>query len=401
MNKNAFLADVQEHDYLLVLRGMAVIGVLLGHAFGIGANSLGVYISESPSGVFRLIDHPLDLWRYMLFVLTPLLGANFVLLFFVQSGYLMGKVFQEGRYQFAVKGIIKFYRARFFRIAPLLYFNLIVCLMFFKFGPVSLEELLGDFFFVTNFTGRSINLVTWSLSHEMQYYLLCPLVFVLFRVASWRTFVACCAAVAAIYFVTRDGFLSHFAYLYSFVAGYAANLLTRLWPGARTTERFKIIALCLGMALINCGYNWLFLTGHASLSETLVVLVSVFLVVCMELPSSYEISGSRPIVSKIISFGVTTGALTYGIYLWHYVLIRRFSTPFSILTDRLFAHLPGALSGLSIPLFHLVQISFVFIATYFISLYTFRHIEVKFRPGLYKFSGPSPQQREERASQPG
>ena len=31
-------------------------------------------------------------------ILTPLLGTNFVILFFVQSGYLMGKVFADGRY---------------------------------------------------------------------------------------------------------------------------------------------------------------------------------------------------------------------------------------------------------------------------------------------------------------
>jgi peptidoglycan/LPS O-acetylase OafA/YrhL len=360
MNKKLFPLEIEEHDYLLALRGLAVIGVLLGHAFGIGSKSLGVYISQSSTSVFAMIDHPLDLWRGTLFVITPLLGTNFVLLFFVQSGYLMGKVFHEGRYPFRLDGIANFYKARFLRIAPLLYLNLIVCLLFFRFGPVSLSEFLGDFFFVTNFTGRSINLVTWSLSHEVQYYLMCPLVFLIFRAASWKTLACCVLATAAIYYFTRSGsgLWYHFAYVYAFVAGYAVNLVIKLFP-ITITERLKIATLLIGIVLLNCGYNYLWLLEHRNAAELLVLLLSVAMVFIMELRSGYEVTAAHSLISKVVRAAIVTGSLTYGIYLWHYVIIRKVSGPFSNLIEKTLERIDMPFSWFSIPLFHLVQISSV------------------------------------------
>ena len=53
--------------------------------------------------------------------------------------------------------------------APLLYFNLLFCLAFFPYVTFDTTKILGDFLFITNFTGLGINGVTWSLSHEMQF----------------------------------------------------------------------------------------------------------------------------------------------------------------------------------------------------------------------------------------
>lgn len=64
----------EKTDYLLILRGLAALGVLLGHAFGIGRYSLGVFISDSTTASFAMIDHPLSPLKYVLFILIPLLG---------------------------------------------------------------------------------------------------------------------------------------------------------------------------------------------------------------------------------------------------------------------------------------------------------------------------------------
>ena len=209
----------EKTDYLLVLRGLAVIGVLLGHCATIGQNSIGAFISQSTVGVYVNPILPLSPLRYVLFCITPILGANFVILFFVQSGYLMGKVFHDRRYTLAPASVLQFYGNRYLRLAPLLYFNLFAGALLFSGADRSLIKLLGDIFFITNFTDRGINLVTWSLSHEMQYYLICPLVFLVFGRPGPINLLVCLAVLPIAYLLTQRGFLAHFGYLHAFLSG--------------------------------------------------------------------------------------------------------------------------------------------------------------------------------------
>src|SRR5471032_1733694 len=155
---------------------------------------------------------------------------NFVVLFFVQSGYLMGKVFFEGWYD-AQTGKRAFYWARYLRLAPLLYFNLIVCIGLYRYADLDLGMMLGDFLFINNFTGRGINLVTWSLSHEMQYYLVAPFVFLAFRRARPAELIgAMVLAIGLFALPTIWPFAGHFDVAFAFVAGFSVNLLLRFVP---------------------------------------------------------------------------------------------------------------------------------------------------------------------------
>src|SRR5262249_54530805 len=83
-------------------------------------------------------------------------------------------------------------------------------------------------------------------------------------------------------------------------------------------------------------------------------------------------------------FGMLTGSLTYGIYLWHYMIVRSRSDVVSAFADRLAAS--GHLTSLwqKILVFHVVQISLVLLLSYSLAWITFHLIETRFRPGLYK-----------------
>ena len=216
-------------DYLMILRGMAVIGVLLGHACGIGAHSVGVIVSKS-TGASYVFHEPFSFGYSLIEILTPIIGRNFVILFFVLSGYLMGKVFFTGHHD-ALKGKYEFYKARYLRLAPLLYFNLLVCAALFSGADLNPIKALGDFLFITNFTGRGINLVTWSLSPEMQYYLVAPFIFLLFQRARFTDLIGS-IALAVILFALPIfwSFAAYFDVAFAFVAGFSANLLLRLFP---------------------------------------------------------------------------------------------------------------------------------------------------------------------------
>src|SRR5665213_141294 len=200
-----------------LLRGCAVIGVLLGHLFGIGSLSVGA-IATKGQWNYTLHVEPFETWRTALEIITPLLGMNFVILFFVQSGYLMGKVFFEGRYN-ASSGKRAFYWARYLRLAPLLYFNLVVCIGLFRYADLDPGMILGDVLFINNFTGRGVNLVTWSLSHEMQYYLIAPFIYLAcHNLTGWRAVAGGLVLLASAYGI--GWLIPQLGFMYAFAVGF-------------------------------------------------------------------------------------------------------------------------------------------------------------------------------------
>ena len=151
------------------LRGLAILLVLLGHYFavpGIGAASLlnGYW--------FRL-------------------GWTGVDLFFVLSGFLIGGILLEVRN--SPNYFKTFYARRFFRIIPLYYVWILICIALSVFewrflstriGPVQRIDIsiLAQFLFLQNFREflkATLSLwwfsSTWSLAVEEQFYLVAPL----------------------------------------------------------------------------------------------------------------------------------------------------------------------------------------------------------------------------------
>jgi len=156
-------------DALLALRGLACLMVVTIHC-------------DPPRN--SIIYHGFDLsW------LTFSHGAVAVWIFFSLSGYLMGKAFYAERYTSDVPGAINFWRNRAIRIFPLYYFAVLI-LSIFVYPEVLKIENWGYLIRVCTFTYQphfgfqniAFDRVLWSLSTEIQFYILVPFIFNFFRV---------------------------------------------------------------------------------------------------------------------------------------------------------------------------------------------------------------------------
>jgi len=115
-------------------------------------------------------------------------GAIAVWIFFVLSGYLMGKVFYTKRYTAEIAGVIKFWRNRALRILPLYYFAVLILSIFVYPEVLKFSNwgyLLRIFTFTyhpyISFTAVKFNDVFWSLSTEVQFYLIVPFIYSLIQ----------------------------------------------------------------------------------------------------------------------------------------------------------------------------------------------------------------------------
>lgn len=120
-------------------------------------------------------------------ILTPN-GLEAVWIFFVISGYLMGKAFYTERYSCDSAGIGSFWRNRILRVAPLYYFATLILTIFVYPSLLKIENwgfLLRVLIFSYDHGPESTSAIQnpwgngafWSLSTEMQFYILVPFLF--------------------------------------------------------------------------------------------------------------------------------------------------------------------------------------------------------------------------------
>lgn len=154
-------------DPLLALRGLACVVVVFFHCHI--ARHVVVYENYDFSWLF--LGH----------------GTAAVWVFFCLSGYLMGKVFYTRRYVLDVPGVCKFFWNRALRICPLYYFSTFILILF-VYPEVLKIENWGLIFRIISFTytfplpiifnpEHPFNPVIWSLSTEVQFYLLVPFLY--------------------------------------------------------------------------------------------------------------------------------------------------------------------------------------------------------------------------------
>jgi peptidoglycan/LPS O-acetylase OafA/YrhL len=153
-------------DPLLTLRGFACLIVLIGH---------GTAIVFSPAEFSELIrnDSP-----FRLAMVCPWLG---VWIFFVLSGYLMGKGFYGGRYEVSRAGIVRFYFNRLLRIGPVYWTAILIVAAILARRVFQPENLLGFLSSLLFFQSNEMPFVVigalWSVQTEIVFYLVVPFLF--------------------------------------------------------------------------------------------------------------------------------------------------------------------------------------------------------------------------------
>ena len=146
-----------KRDLLLLLRFFAASLVFTMHS--------RIVFGESPQHLFG---------RSSWFFYSPAwLGMA---IFFTLSGYLMGKVFATNRYSVNRSGIHKFYVSRFLRIVPSSCFVTLILLTYlYPAWWTNLKFVLRIFTFTFNgINGPGGFGAFWSLTTEMQFYMLVP-----------------------------------------------------------------------------------------------------------------------------------------------------------------------------------------------------------------------------------
>lgn len=150
-------------DPLLFLRFMACFFVLMQHGMGI---------------VFKPDNLEAEIWNHGAWLLFPS-GWVGVWIFFVLSGYLMGKGYFAGHYQLSSRGILAFYGNRLLRIVPLYYIAILIVAAVTMpqiFLPENIGSLISILLF-DNAASVSLNPIgaLWSIAVEMQFYIGAPI----------------------------------------------------------------------------------------------------------------------------------------------------------------------------------------------------------------------------------
>jgi peptidoglycan/LPS O-acetylase OafA/YrhL len=308
-----------------------------------------------------------------------------VWIFFCLSGYLMGKAFFLNRYSHTFDGIKLFWRNRILRIFPLYYFSILVVVAFQEskvFQGNHLSTLWRALTFTYGADATILNPPLWSLSTEVQFYLLIPFIYLLLYRPINRHWKIAGLAISLLLgsFLIRWFFWTIFqAQISQNVSYYLAYIYGPLWsnldvfligflvnpvifnrqcaskidpkqtdcmqgkPGLEIEGILKIIA-SLGMIGLYFGtaYYLYFIEGGPDVVNTwvtpfllppLTAVVTANFIFAFESGTSYERKrqplSHRSIIENPFRLVEILGVLSYGIYLWHRPILANLAPLFS------------------------------------------------------------------------
>ena len=256
-------------------------------------------------------------------------------IFFVLSGFLITRILLAARqedFNFAIK---RFFINRILRIFPIFYLAILYCWFFLG---VSSHEITANFFYVSNyyyvFNTESTPLRhTWSLAVEEQFYLIWPFICLLVPLTKLRKFFVVGTAFVVIVSVLLTAVLLTADVAKLLVLRGVMFRLLSLAAGAYLAIRIEDVtrmsilpwlACALFMApLVQLGIRLYFGDTFASRLILLPIYtlwsVSIFLCVYLSI-------GTQNLIEKIFqnSLSVYVGKISYGIYLYHFILLNQF-----------------------------------------------------------------------------
>lgn len=335
-------------DALLTLRGFACLMVVIIHC-------------QPPREVLIWLGYD---WSWLLFSA----GGSAVGMFFCLSGYLMGKAFYTRRYACTVGGTLQFWANRALRILPL-YYGVVLIQAVWAYPAIWQAENRGLLVKVLTFSLNEMsvrfNPVLWSLSTEVQFYLLVPFFYLVVRRWIHRprqaiaTMVGLSAAVFGIKYaiwLSLGGQLSsqqYIQYIYTplltnldlFLAGFLLNWVIPQWSqvgwlgghdpsqlAMRRGLKVGAIALVMGLYLLTAYdlyYSEQFLAAPLrwAVVPFLTGLTVCGFIVAFELGDPYHqrnppltLANMRRNPWRSLEM---LGVLSYGIYLWHLPIRRQ------------------------------------------------------------------------------
>jgi len=279
-------------------------------------------------------------------------GVAAVRIFFILSGYLIGKNFINGKYHFGLESIKNFYINRIKRIVPLYYFvtiSLFVCFYQELWQWGNWYKILGIFTFTFDFDAKPYFTGSlWSLSVEMQFYLIAPFLIWLISKACknlsntlWVMFISMAFSLGCIFLYSKNlistpnqvrHFLVHF---FCFPVGIALNFLFeylqkhlenyKSWLTINSNRLFTLSLIIIYLVLNSFSYYSNFINRAFAGSFTYSV-ISVFAIViltgiCIYLAKLNTIQvrkiDLRRLSQNPLTFFEILGILSYGFYLWH------------------------------------------------------------------------------------
>lgn len=285
-------------DTLLILRGLLAVAVVIWHIRSYGAIRLSV------------LDVP---------------GRTAVWFFFGISGYVISYGFFAGRYTYTMEGIKRFYFNRLLRIYPLfLLLSLVTLLTAYLLtgrSLIGLADIPSQFLLLQFNHAYVLNSVFWTLGIEVQFYLLAPLLALIFRIDGWyRYFLYVLIYGLFVVWVpfaylnwdwSVDGRnlvsnLSHF---------FAGMIACKIVYDKKNPEinSYLLAALIPGMILLT-NYLYLYAVKYYWTLGSVLIDVCVLLAVMLHSNMEKKNTESPGILLKAFTM---LGVLSYGVYAWH------------------------------------------------------------------------------------
>ena len=303
-------------DRLDVIRGLSILFVFIFHLSQLYVNYVEMQMIDKSVYIPKLI--------IKLFSVSPFGqgGTIGVFLFFLLSGYLI-----HSRYSYQSQILWKdFYLKRFWRIVPI-YVLVLVCFYFFSLNSNNLEiyDLLLHLFFAHNFDSSifySINPSFWSLAIEVQFYLLFPLLVVLYRKIGvfnvTLIFILISILGQNIVFINQFAFFSTLKFLYIWMFG---GVISQYQNELKVYFKFKYIDLFL-LIFILCYsrlmYKNILVTNVSFYYIITFLLVSIIFCYLLFKGKISILIPFKVYVKKIL---ILFGAMSYSLYLIHQPLL--------------------------------------------------------------------------------